>query len=109
MQRALFARLLLQDASVILLDEPFTAIDAKTTADLLDVVGCWHHEGRTVVAVLHDLEVVRRVFPKTLLIARTPVAWGDTADVLKPANLLQARRMIEAFDARAHVCEQEVA
>jgi zinc/manganese transport system ATP-binding protein len=62
-----------------------------------------------VVAVLHDLEVVRRVFPKTLLIARTPVAWGDTADVLKPANLLQARRMIEAFDARAHVCEQEVA
>ena len=38
MQRALFARLLLQDAAVILLDEPFTAIDAKTTADLLDLV-----------------------------------------------------------------------
>ena len=109
MQRALFARLLLQDASVILLDEPFTAIDARTTADLLDVVGRWHQEGRTVVAVLHDLEVVRKVFPKTLLIARTPVAWGDTGDVLKPANLLQARRMIEAFDAHAHVCEQEVA
>ncbi|HEX2724803.1 MAG TPA: zinc ABC transporter ATP-binding protein AztA [Beijerinckiaceae bacterium] len=109
MQRALFARLLLQDASVILLDEPFTAIDARTTADLLDVVGRWHHEGRTVVAVLHDLEVVRKVFPKTLLIARTPVAWGDTGDVLNPANLLQARRMIEAFDAHANVCEQEVA
>ena len=36
MQRILFARLLLQDAGVILLDEPFNAIDAKTTADLLD-------------------------------------------------------------------------
>src|SRR5215212_5868880 len=70
MQRALFARLLLQDASLILLDEPFTAIDAKTTADLLDLVRRWHEEARTVVAVLHDLEVVRRVFPRTLLIAR---------------------------------------
>jgi ABC-type Mn2+/Zn2+ transport system ATPase subunit len=36
-QRMLFARLLLQDAPVILLDEPFTALDSKTTADLLEV------------------------------------------------------------------------
>jgi zinc/manganese transport system ATP-binding protein len=104
MQRALFARLLLQDASVILLDEPFTAIDAKTTADLLDLVRRWHEEARTVVAVLHDLEVVRRVFPQTLLIAREPVAWGDTAEVLKADNLLRARRMVEAHDPHAHAC-----
>ena len=63
MQRALFARLLLQDADVILLDEPFTAIDAKTTADLLALVRRWHAESRTVVAVLHDIESVRQVFP----------------------------------------------
>src|SRR5918997_6975444 len=98
MQRALFARLLLQDAAVILLDEPFTAIDAKTSADLLDLVRRWHGEARTVVAVLHDLEMVKRVFPETLLIAREPVAWGETETVLSPANLLRARRMIEAFD-----------
>jgi zinc/manganese transport system ATP-binding protein len=104
MQRALFARLLLQDASVILLDEPFTAIDAKTTADLLDLVRRWHDEERTVVAVLHDLDVVRRVFPQTLLIAREPVAWGETGEVLRPENLLQARRMVEAHDAHAAVC-----
>ena len=54
MQRALFARLLVQDAGVILLDEPFTAIDSGTTADLLDIVTHWHAEKRTVVAVLHD-------------------------------------------------------
>jgi zinc/manganese transport system ATP-binding protein len=106
MQRALFARLLLQDASVILLDEPFTAIDAKTTADLLDLVRRWHDEERTVVAVLHDLDVVKRVFPETLLIARTPVAWGETSEVLNPANLLKARRMVEAFDSHAHVCAE---
>src|SRR6478735_9176616 len=101
MQRALFARLLLQDAPVILLDEPFTAIDAKTTADLLDLVRRWHDESRTVVAVLHDLDVVKRVFPETLLIAREPVAWGDTGQVLSAANLLKARRMIEAHDPHA--------
>jgi zinc/manganese transport system ATP-binding protein len=109
MQRVLFARLLLQDAGVILLDEPFTAIDAKTTADLLGIVRRWHGEERTVVAVLHDLDVVRQVFPSTLLIAREPVAWGDTSEVLSAANLLRARRMIEAFDPQAAACGRDVA
>jgi zinc/manganese transport system ATP-binding protein len=106
MQRALFARLLLQDAAVILLDEPFTAIDAKTTADLLDLVRRWRDESRTVVAVLHDLDMVRRIFPETLLIAREPLAWGDTGAVLNAANLLKARRMIEAHDPHAEACER---
>ncbi|MBA1155762.1 zinc ABC transporter ATP-binding protein AztA [Microvirga mediterraneensis] len=109
MQRALFARLLLQDAPVILLDEPFTAIDAKTTADLLDLVRRWHAESRTVVAVLHDLDMVRRAFPQTLLIAREPVAWGETIEVLSPENLLKARHMVEAYDPHADVCHRNVA
>lgn len=109
MQRALFARLLLQDAGVILLDEPFTAIDAKTTADLLDLVRRWRDEARTVVAVLHDLDVVRRVFPETLLIAREPLAWGETGAVLSPDNLLKARRMIEAHDPHAESCARDAA
>ncbi|MGO7808018.1 ABC transporter, partial [Rhizobium ruizarguesonis] len=58
-QRVLFDRLLLQDAGIILLDEPFTAIDARTTRDLVDIVTRWHGEGRTVIAVLHDFELVR--------------------------------------------------
>lgn len=109
MQRALFARLLLQDAPVILLDEPFTAIDAKTTADLLNIVRHWHEEARTVVAVLHDLDMVKRVFPQTLLIAREPVAWGETVNVLSAENLLKARRMVEAHDPHADVCHRNVA
>jgi zinc/manganese transport system ATP-binding protein len=106
MQRMLFARLLLQDARVILLDEPFTAVDSKTTADLLDLVGRWHGEKRTVVAVLHDFDVIRAHFPKALLLARELVAWGATRDVLSPENLLRARRMVEAFDREAHECER---
>jgi zinc/manganese transport system ATP-binding protein len=105
LQRVLFARLILQDASIILLDEPFTAIDAKTTADLLAIVHRWHGEKRTIVAVLHDLDVVRSHFSETLLIARKPVAWGRTADVLTAENLFKARRMIEAPDPHAVACE----
>ncbi len=105
-QRMLFARLLLQDAPVILLDEPFTALDAKTTADLLDIVARWHGEQRTVVAVLHDFDMVRRHFPSALLLARELVAWGPTHDALSAENLLRARRMVEAFDQTAEECER---
>ena len=104
-QRALFARVLLQDAKLILLDEPFTAIDAKTTEDLVDVIRRWHGEKRTVVAVLHDIELVRRHFPDCLLMAREAVAWGKTLDVLAPANLTRARAMNEAWDDKAPWCE----
>jgi zinc/manganese transport system ATP-binding protein len=94
----LFARLLLQDATVILLDEPFTAIDARTTRDLLDLVCRWHGEGRTVITVLHDFEQVRMYFPEALLLAREPIAWGPTETVLSPANLLRARSMAECWE-----------
>ena len=104
MQRMLFARLLLQDARVIVLDEPFNAIDAKTCADLLELVRRWHSEQRTVLAAMHDLEMVKANFPETLLLAREPVAWGATADVLTPENMLKARRMCEAFDEQAEAC-----
>jgi zinc/manganese transport system ATP-binding protein len=109
MQRTLFARLLLQDASVILLDEPFNAIDAKTTADLLDLVRRWHGERRTVLVALHDLDLVKANFPEALLLAREPVAWGRTGEVLTPENLLKARRMCEAFDDHAAECAHQAA
>ncbi len=100
-QRVLFARLLLQDARVILLDEPFTAIDARTTRDLLEIVRHWHDEKRTVVAVLHDFEKVRAHFPETLLLAREMIDWGPTAATMTPANLLRARAASEGWDDTA--------
>ncbi len=108
MQRMLFARVLLQDARMIVLDEPFNAIDAKASADLLGLVRRWHGEQRTVLAALHDMDVVRANFPETLLLARTPVSWGATAQVLTAENLLEARRMCEAFDDRAGACAADV-
>ena len=108
MQRMLFARVLLQDARLIVLDEPFNAIDTKTSADLLALVKRWHGEGRTVLAALHDMELVRSHFPETLLLARGPVAWGATADVLTAENLMVALRMCEAFDDTAAACADDM-
>lgn len=108
-QRVLFARLLLQDAKVILLDEPFTAIDARTTRDLIDIITGWHSDGRTVIAVLHDFEQVRSHFPQTLLIARELVSWGKTEEALSPDNLLRARAMAEHWDEDAEVCRPDSA
>jgi zinc/manganese transport system ATP-binding protein len=99
-QRVLFARLLVQDAPVILLDEPFAAIDERTTADLMEIIHFWHAQGRTVIAVLHDMDEVKAHFPSTLLIAREPVGWGATADVLTDANLRRARALSDAWAAR---------
>jgi zinc/manganese transport system ATP-binding protein len=107
MQRVLFARVKLQDARLIVLDEPFNAIDSKTTADLLALVRRWHGEGRTVLAALHDMEMVRNHFTETLLLARGPVAWGPTAEVLTADNLMVAMRMCEAFDDSAAACAED--
>ena len=103
-QRMLFARLLLQDAPVILLDEPFSAIDERTVDDLLALIGRWHAEGRTIVAVLHDFDLVRAHFPESLLLAREKIAWGPTAEALSAENLRRARALTEAFDETASAC-----
>jgi zinc/manganese transport system ATP-binding protein len=97
LQRALFARMLVQDARVLLLDEPFTAIDMRTTLDLLDVVARWHGEGRTIIAVLHDMELVQEHFPRSLLIAREVVGWGTTESVVTRDKLHAARALSEGW------------
>ena len=104
LQRVLFARLMVQDAELILLDEPFNAIDAQTTAALLVLVRRWHQERRTVIAVLHDDAQVHQHFPATLLLARELVAWGPTCDVLTEPWLQSARAMAEAWDDNAELC-----
>ncbi len=103
-QRLLFARVMLQDARILLLDEPFNALDARTTSDLLTVIHRWHGEGRTVIAALHDLEIVREHFPQTLLLARSAVAWDRTSLALTADTLAQAAHMCEAFDDAAALC-----
>jgi zinc/manganese transport system ATP-binding protein len=106
-QRVLFARLLMQDANLILLDEPFNAMDSRTSAALLDLIHQWHAQGRTVIAVLHDDAQVRAHFDQTVLLARELVAWGPTAQVLTEPNLQRARLLAEAWDDTAEICHTD--
>lgn len=103
-QRMLFARLVTQDPRLILLDEPFNAMDQRTTNDLLALITQWHQQGRTIIAALHDLEQVRRHFPQCLLISRKVIAQGETHQVLTPENLLSAQAMCESWDESAPAC-----
>lgn len=93
LQRALFARLLMHDAQVMLLDEPFAAVDRATSDDLLGLLADWHMQGRTIIVVSHDMDVVRTHFPQTLLLAGQLVDWGPTERVLTPDNLHLARHL----------------
>ncbi|MFC3874020.1 metal ABC transporter ATP-binding protein [Neisseria musculi] len=103
-QRVLFARMLAQDAKFLLLDEPFNAVDAKTTYALLDVLRRCHSNGQSVVAVLHDYGQVRAYFPETLLIARDKIAEGATEKVLTETFLQQADAAMQRH-ATADWCE----
>lgn len=93
LQRAFFARLLVRNAQVIILDEPFAAVDEDTQESLLPILKQWHEEGRTILIVLHDEELVKRLVPETLILGRSVVAWGPTAEVYNADNMRQAQRM----------------
>jgi zinc/manganese transport system ATP-binding protein len=93
-QRTLFARLLLQQAKLILLDEPFNALDSNTTIDLLRLLRGWHDEKRTVICVLHDLNLAQDHFPETLVLGREAIAWGATAQTLSADTMTAARNKI---------------
>jgi zinc/manganese transport system ATP-binding protein len=103
-QRVLFARLMVQDADIVLLDEPFASIDTRTTAELLRIVLGWHQAGKTVLAVLHDLEQVRTYFPESLLLAREVLAWGPTAQALSEDNLHRADLLARHWHDHDQVC-----
>lgn len=111
LQRARFARVILQDARLVLLDEPYAAIDENTVGDLAALVRLWNAEGRTVISVLHDLAHVRQEYPETLLLARERVAHGATAAVLSAANLERARQLagMQGDTRDAAICRTEVA
>ena len=104
LQRTLFARVLVQDADLILLDEPFHAIDARTVNDLVALIKRWSGESRNIMVVVHDMDLVRQHFSEALLMARRPVAWGEARKTLSAENLLCARQFHEAWDDAAPWC-----
>lgn len=105
LQRVLFARVIVQNAPVICMDEPFSAVDSTTTEILLKMLKRWNREGRTLLVVLHEMDQALEYFPESILLARELIGWGPTKKVLCDANLKKARLMTEAWDEDAPACE----
>jgi zinc/manganese transport system ATP-binding protein len=81
-QRARFARLLLEQADLLLLDEPFTALDEHTQALLLDVLLRWQQQGKTQWVVLHNPALALAHFPYCLLMGDGTGRFGRTKELL---------------------------
>jgi len=89
-QRVFIARALAQDAPVMMLDEPFAGVDARTEASLLDLLAGIRAAGRTVIVVHHDIATVRSRFDWALLLNVRMVACGPVADSLSAGSLRRA-------------------
>ncbi len=86
-QRVFLARALAQGADLYLLDEPFAGVDAATEKAIIAVLKALKSQGRTVVAVHHDLATVPDYFDRVFLINTTRIAEGTVAEAFTEANL----------------------
>jgi manganese/zinc/iron transport system ATP- binding protein len=82
-QRVFLARALMQGADLYLLDEPFAGVDAATEAAIIDLLHDLRDEGRSVVAVHHDLSTVAGYFDRVFLLNRQAVAEGPVGAVFR--------------------------
>ncbi len=104
LQRALFARVLVQEADIVLLDEPFNAVDAKTVGDLVEVIKGWQAEGLTAWSLSTISTSCAGIFRIRCCCARRDRLGTDGRDVTAE-NLQRARRFDEAWHEDAPWCE----
>lgn len=86
-QRVFLARALLQDADVILMDEPFTGVDLPTQALVLGILADLRDSGKTIVFATHDLATATESSDSCILLNRRVVASGPPREILTVTNL----------------------
>ncbi|WP_433977647.1 hypothetical protein [Erwinia sp. E_sp_B01_9] len=91
MQRVLFARLLVQDATLLMLDEPFAGVDDQTTDLLLQLLQARHQAGCTLIVVLHDMARVEKYFPQTVRLKSSHAEWSGTGSSVTRVNFNPAQ------------------
>lgn len=88
LQRALFARAMVQNTDLIVLDEPFAGVDQKTESDLLTLIEEWTQAGKAVVLVSHDLSSVLNHATNALLLGDGRARFGKPCEILTSTNLI---------------------
>ncbi|AHF90089.1 iron ABC transporter permease [Opitutaceae bacterium TAV5] len=89
-KRVFLARALAQQGRVILLDEPFTGVDVKTEAAIIDLLRELRASGHIILVSTHNLGSVPEFCDQAVIINRTVLAFGPIADVFTEANLAKA-------------------
>jgi len=89
-KRLFIARALLQEADILLLDEPFAAVDKKTEEKIVEILKDLRDQGKTILAVHHDLKTANDYFDNTLLINTSLIFFGKTKDALSKDHLARA-------------------
>lgn len=86
-QRVFLARALCQQATMILMDEPFVGVDVKTEQRIIEILKQLASEGKTILVVHHDLDSVQAYFDRVILINHKLMAYGDTDKVFTKENI----------------------
>ena len=86
-QRVFLARALAQEAELYLMDEPFAGVDAATERSIVELLRALRNQGKTVVAVHHDLQTIPEYFDWVALLNLRLVAAGPVGDVFTSENL----------------------
>jgi manganese/iron transport system ATP-binding protein len=89
-KRAFVARAIAQGGRIILLDEPFTGVDAKTEADIIALLRELRTAGSLILVSTHNLGSVPEFCDQVVLVNRTVLACGPTEEVFTPENLMSA-------------------
>jgi manganese transport system ATP-binding protein len=89
-KRAFLARALAQEAKIMLLDEPFTGVDATTQETIINLMTALRSEGHTILISTHDLASIETFCDHVALVNRTVLAYGRTQDVFTEQNVARA-------------------
>ena len=93
LQRVFVARAIVQDAQVIILDEPFVGIDLKSEQEIIKILKAWQKENKTIIIVHHDLSKVYDYFDELVIVKQGILAKGVVKEVYTKENIAQAFNM----------------
>ncbi|MHA8111310.1 metal ABC transporter ATP-binding protein [Lactobacillaceae bacterium Melli_B4] len=90
LQRVFVSRAILQEAEIVILDEPFVGIDLQSERDIMRILKKWRDEGKTIIVVHHDLNKVSDYFDDLIILNHGIVAYGPTNEVYNASNMAKA-------------------
>ena len=98
-QRVFLARAFVQRCELLLMDEPFAGVDAKTERTIVRLLRQWASEGKAILAVHHDLATVPEYFDDVLLLNRRLIAAGPVGEVFTRDNIERTYGGAVSFEA----------